>query len=377
MPTQRCRRLWTPDGVVSDVTVERSDDGVIVALRPARAGDGPAAPGLVLPRLVNAHVHLELSVLDGKKLPPSDFVTWASRLPYHLRSASAFRGRDEYGGMHATALAITGTEAVVDVTNRGDTRKLLDAVGLHGIVQHEVLGIDPAQQQQARAALAALPPGVRGAPHALFSTDPSLVVDAVRAGPPGVPSTIHVGESEDEAEFLRTGTGPHADLLDRLGRDWGAWKPPGCTAIELLDALGVLGPDLLLVHGVHTTPAELALAAARGASFVLCARSNLNVGGRMPDVRAWRAAGLRFALGTDSLASNDDVDVFSEIPVLADAFPELSIDVWLTAATRDAADAIGRPDLGRVAVGGRARLVEIAGFGVDVLRVGSPARRLL
>src|SRR5437879_10346420 len=92
---------------------------------------------------------------------------------------------------------------------------------------------------------------------------------------------------------------------------------------------------------VHATPDELALVVARGATIVLCPRSNLHIGGRLPDVPAMLAAGCRLALGTDSLSSNETLSVFSEMAVLARRFPTLPRDAILGWATAGGAAALG------------------------------------
>jgi cytosine/adenosine deaminase-related metal-dependent hydrolase len=92
---------------------------------------------------------------------------------------------------------------------------------------------------------------------------------------------------------------------------------------------------------VHASPADLARARAANATVVLCPRSNLHIGGRLPPVAAMHAAGARLALGTDSLASTPDLSLWRELAVLATHFPDLPAAVWLRAATLGGAEALG------------------------------------
>ena len=167
-----------------------------------------------------------------------------------------------YAGMPRVAVAqlvAAGTAWVVDGQSSAEAASVRTADFRR--VPQGVMGFDerelPTQRHLARRFRSMGCGGVwqRATPHALFSTAPPLVHDLVRFGL-GPPATIHVGESEDEVDFLMSGLGPHADLLDRLGRRWRWWSPAGCRPIELLDRMGLLGRQLLLVHGVQFHAAD-------------------------------------------------------------------------------------------------------------------------
>ena len=89
------------------------------------------------------------------------------------------------------------------------------------------------------------------------------------------PTSIHLGESPEEVEFLARGSGPYRALLQRRGVWPSAWTPPGCGPVEYLDRLGVLSERLLVVHGVQLSDADLRLLATRGSTLVTCPRSNV------------------------------------------------------------------------------------------------------
>jgi cytosine/adenosine deaminase-related metal-dependent hydrolase len=277
-------------------------------------------------------------------------------------------------------MVAAGTALVCDVSNRGHTAPILDAAGLAGVVQHEVLGLG-APQWRERLAVALAPDReigrivVRPSPHATYSTAPDLIRAACRPG--RVPATIHLSEDPHEAAFSERGEGPFADLVDALGLDWRWWRPPGCSPAAYLERLGVLGPGLLVVHGVWLTGGDRHLLRDRGSPLVLCARSNLHIGGRLPDVPALLADGVRLCLGTDSAASSPDLDVLGEIAVLARAFPAVAMERWLAMATVDAADALGFPEHGRIAVGAAPGLVLVeADDPRGLADPGVPRRRL-
>jgi cytosine/adenosine deaminase-related metal-dependent hydrolase len=370
------RALWTPSGLLTDATVVLHD-GWIAEVRPWRAGDGDRVDGLVVPGLINAHTHTELSHLAGKvKGTTPGFVPWLDA----LWAVGAVAGQAGARASASASLHDHGTAYVVDVSNAGDTAADLASAHLRGVVQHERLGFDARTVPTTIASLTDEPAGapgvvVRAAPHALFSTAPELVVACVRAGPKGVPSTIHVGEAEDEARFLMSGDGPHAELLDRLGREWRGWPVPGVGPIDVLSRLGVLGPDLLLVHGVLLDHRAVLSIAFADAPVCFCPRSNLHVGGRLPDVPSYLTAGVRCALGTDSLASSPDLDVLGEIPVLAAAFPDVPVSRWLAMVTHEGAAALRATGVGKVAVGARPGLLQLDVGRVEDLGREAPARR--
>lgn len=369
----RAERAWLAGRVAHDVVFVLDPRGTILDVRPAEVGDPEAVGGFVVPGLINAHTHLEGSHLAGAVPGGKGFGPWAAG----FMTARGTGDAEAAGRAAAQGLFDGGTAAVGDIANGGQTAPWLRDAGLQGTVHHEVLGLGREQRAGLDAAVAqgVRTDGgitVRPSPHALFSTDPEIVAAcAALSGPPG---TIHVGEAEAEAQFLRDHTGPFADLLDRLGRDWRHHEAPGCGPLAMLDALGALGPSLLLVHVVRIDPAERALAAVRGATVCFCPRSNRHIGGQLPDVPAWLALGVPAALGTDSLASSPDLDVLGEIPVLADAFPDVPAARWLDMATAGGARALGRPDLGRLAPGCRPGLLALDAGGPEDL-VGGPVDR--
>ncbi|MEZ4235474.1 MAG: amidohydrolase family protein [Myxococcota bacterium] len=346
------------------------DGPTVRELRPRAAADGPAEPGLLLPGLVDAHLHLELGWAAGLVPGGEGLGPWVRRL---LRLP-----RPDAPPLDATPLVEAGTAVVCDIANGGHTAEALDAAGLAGVVQHELLGMRRAGLDE-RLALAERPDRrvgrlwVRPSPHAVYSTPEPLLRAAARPG--AAPASIHLAEDPAEAQLLRDGTGPLADSMDAAGIDWRWWTPPGCTPAAWLDRLGLLGPDLLLVHAVHLTDDDRARIAAAGAPVCLCPRSNLHIGGVLPDVAALRAAGVALCLGTDSLASSPDLDVLGEIPPLARANPDVPVASWLALATSGGADALRRPRYGRLLAGTAPGVVRLAVGDPGEVTEAPPARR--
>lgn len=331
------------------------EDGVIRAVGAgAAARRDPAAREIdvgracILPGLVNAHTHLELSAQRGAVAPARSMPAWAAALMRSLES--------EAPGARSGAIAAAveelhraGTALVGDVANTPDSVAALEAGPVEGVVFREALGFDVAAERAAEVAeriagLASERPDtrvrLRAAAHAPYSVSPALF-RALAARVPG-PRSAHLAESREECEFLRSGRGAWREILEARGRWNPAWRPPGSGPVDYLERLGWLRRDSLLVHGVQLTPAEIRRVAASGATIVTCPRSNAWTGAGVPPVAAFHAAGAAVAVGTDSLASAPDLNVFAELAQLRRLAPEVPARRILRSATLDGAAALGR-----------------------------------
>jgi cytosine/adenosine deaminase-related metal-dependent hydrolase len=178
-----------------------------------------------------------------------------------------------------------------------------------------------------------------------------LVEDASEKG---LRASVHMSEHPAERRFLERGDGPIVEWYERrlrLRREDLEW--PGKSPIAFAADLGILSSSLLAVHLTDARPDELGRVAESGASVVFCPRSNLHIETKLPPLIAARAAGIWPALGTDSLASNASLDVLAEARALRDRFPSVPPRDLLRMATWEGARALGRGDLGRIAIGAR------------------------
>ena len=308
--------------------------GSVDALRPLLRSAGSVVEhrGVLMPGVINAHLHLELSHV---RVPGGDgLVPWIRRLLATRSAPDANAARAA-----AKAMAARGTVGAVDISNDGATDALFADAGIEARVLHE------------RIAPRGEPSDARGreTPHATYSCGPAaLRTLAARNG--GHIASIHLEEDPAEAAGLVDGGGPFAEFL-RERDALPSVDVPGVRPIAWLDSLGVLGPGTLLVHLTVADSDSLDRAARNGCIAVLCPRSNLHIGGRLPPVGGIRAAGLRAALGTDSLASSPTLDVLGEVQALARAGVDAE---WLVrAATLGGALALGASHLGVLGVGKR------------------------
>jgi aminodeoxyfutalosine deaminase len=321
----------------------------------------------MLPGLVNAHTHLELSWLWGRVPPAGSLVEWVSQ----LMSARAQAAHDDAAAIASAIVDMeeAGTAAIGDIANTpGSIVPIVDS-RLHAVVFRELIGFNPpdprAMVAQARATMAEHAPKssrvrVTLAPHAPYSVSPALFrAIAEESAAAREPTSVHLGESRDELQFLSNGDGPCRSLLERVGAWNASWEAPKCGPVEYLSRLGLLSPRLLAVHGVHLTDEELQTLARHGVTLVACPRSTVWVGSGYPPVARFYASGVRVAVGTDSLASATDLNVFSELALMHHLAPRIPPRRLLASATRAGATALGFDDLGRIATGARARLITI------------------
>jgi len=334
-----------------------------------RADTTDLGEAAVLPGLVNAHTHLELSWMAGLVPPKPSMDEWIRAL-LDVRRAGPPGGPGDVAKTALTAMVAmreSGTVLVGDISNTLVTPGLLAASGLRGVVFHELMGfsgIDP--ERVVREALAridehrTLPLELAIVAHAPYSVAPDLIAEIARAERTA-PLAIHLGESAEEVEFVATGRGPMRRMLEQLGVWSDEWPVPGCDPAEYVDRLGYLQPGTLVVHGVHLTPPALERIRQRGAALVTCPRSNRWVGAGPPPLAAFYRAGVPVAIGTDSLASVPSLDMFEELAEARRVAPGVRASAFLDSATRAGAAALRMGgEYGTIEPGKRAALIAVA-----------------
>jgi cytosine/adenosine deaminase-related metal-dependent hydrolase len=379
-------RIVHADAVVTG-DADPIPDGAIVLDGPTVLEVGPAADvlprhagasvevvrGAVLPGLVNAHTHLELSALRGQVPGGAGFVPWVEHM---LGARAEARPEQDVAAVEraVSELDAFGTAAVGEVSNSLAAVRALARHGIGGAVFHEVFGVEREPLERRVAELPRVLEEVVGAwpspdlayapsPHTLYTTHPEIVRRLVaEARRNGARASVHLAEHAAERSFLERGAGPIPEWYVtrlKLPRDRVAW--PGRSPVAFADELGALGPHVICVHLTDARADELELVARREAPVVFCPRSNLFIETRLPPLLAALSAGLSPALGTDSLASNASLDVLAEARALADRFPTVPAKELVGMATWRGALALGRRDLGRIARGARPGLFAIEG----------------
>lgn len=370
--------------VVVDGRGEVLDVGPARDVLPRHAGaEVERVRGVLLPGLVNAHTHLELSAMRGRVAGGRGFVGWVDALIAHRHEMSPEEDSEAIDAA-VDELVRSGTVAVGEVTNSLAAVHPLARRGIGGCVFHEVFGQDRAAVLRRVAGLRAeleerVPTwpsrdlAYAPAPHTLYTTHE----DAVRALFEAVTrmsarTSLHLAEHAPERRAIEHGDGPVPEWLFTRAKQRPEW--PKVPLFDYAERVGALSPSVLLVHMVEARADELARIAAKGSPVVLCPRSNLHIEMKLPPLLALRSAGIEAALGTDSLASNASLDVLAEAKALADRFPGVPAHELITMATWNGARALGRADLGRLAKGARPGILAVD---ADVGSSADPAEFLL
>lgn len=347
-----------PDRVLAPGELVWDARGRLQSLRRTR---GPVADVCVLPGLVNAHAHLQLSPLAAA---PRAFLPWVDAV---MAQRAASTAQHERARLRASIEATWrgGATAVGDIDSSGLALPAMAQAGFAGRSYRELTGfhLGPAAarallRERRQPALGAI--AVGWSPHAPYSVSPALFQAA--AGDRRH-LAVHCAELPEEQQFLRTGKGPFAELLQRLGRLPADFVPPGVGAVRWLERLGLLRPGTLLVHGQELERGDVPRIAGSGASLVVCPGTIAFFGRTPPPVPRWLAAGIPVALGTDSQASNDGLSMQRELQRAAAYWPDLSPRQLLAMATRHGARGLGRPGLGRLVRGGRADFLVLSATG--------------
>lgn len=316
---------WRGEAIPPGATVRRLDDCVLT------------------PGLVNAHAHLELSDLRGRVPYSGSFVHW-------LLKVAGARYSSNYKPLEAAQRGLSeaefsGTTTIADVTNSH-----IAPCGRARVVSlFETLGVEPheapvrfehlkqaVERHLSDGGLAGL------APHAPYTTSPELYRlcrDYARAKK--IPLATHVAEVPEELDLLVTGAEAFAALFpEGTGRP-SNWKPPGLSPVEYLGKLGCLSKRALLFHANYATTEDIELIADRGASVVYCPRSHHFFNHPPYPVLDMLRFGVGVCLGTDSLASNDSLDLRQEMALVCDTFPSLDPGQVLRMGTLTGAEALG------------------------------------
>jgi cytosine/adenosine deaminase-related metal-dependent hydrolase len=349
-----------------------ADGDRIVAVGPRSEIDANGArvrdwPGVLLPGLVNAHTHLQYTDFADLATSGLPFALWIRTLTERRRAFGDAQWRESARrGVHEALR--TGTTCVADVVTDAAVLPVLARSGLAGTAYVEVVGVVSARWPEVRARLAATldaaSSSVGVSPHALYSLGTDAARGAVAlARERGLRLHPHLAETRDEGEYVTSGTGPFADFTRSIDMmfellDGGSGRHP----VDEADALGWLGPDAHVAHGVHVDAAGRATLRERGTAVALCVRSNAVLGAGDAPVAAYLAEGSPVAIGTDSRASSPSLDMIEEVRAVREltvsqGFPPNGLSRRLVeAATIGGAYALGLADAGRLAPGGRADL---------------------
>lgn len=305
----------------------------VVGGEPARTVELPGA--LLLPGLVNAHVHLDLSRLDPVPFG-GDFIGWLQHVIEQRTDDPAEVERAVRQGVELSRSA--GVLTVGDIAGSPDAPVELLRSDLRGVSFVELFGLGGAALESSMRRLHALGNAakeparfcVAPQPHAPYSAGPALFRAAAWVGDEtGLPISTHLAETREELEFVASATGPFRRLLGSIGRwsdEYVKFYSGGLHPIDWLDhwthvqggsGAALIGdrprPRWLLAHCNYVGNEQIATLGRLGASVAYCPRASDYFGHRNHRYRDLLAAGVNVALGTDSILCHGSLSILDEV----------------------------------------------------------------
>lgn len=307
---------------IEDGTVVESD-GVITYVGPRAAAppgdDYELGDAILLPGLINTHAHLELTAMRGF-LEDCRFTEWIDKLRQsrnEVMSDEMLLDSARFGVMEGLVAGIT---TYADTCSSGVAMRAMNELGVRGIMYQEVFGPDPAQSDAAmreledrieklkleQTDLVAL--GV--SPHAPYTVSDRLYHAAAEfANSRRLPLAMHIAESQAEYDVVANARGDFAERWKRRGI---AVERRARSPIELLDRQGALDRGPLLIHCVRVDDADIEIIARRRCAVAHCPASNAKFGHGIAPLLQLISAGIRVGIGSDSVASNNRMDILDE-----------------------------------------------------------------
>lgn len=317
----------------------------------------------LMPGLINAHCHLDYTMLRGAIPRATSFSEWIRSINAEKAALTAadYTRAIEEGFAEAASF---GTTTIANLEAFPELIESVKPAPLRTWWFAEMIDVRcPVSAADVLGALEKMAPvagGVGLAPHAPFTASRHLYAEtAALAVERDIPVTTHLAESAEEMEMFRDRTGSLFAFLQNIGRpmdDCGQTTPLG-----LMMQSGLLDERWLIAHLNELTATDF-VRLKQGPRFhiVHCPRSHAYFGHSPFPFAKLRALGFNICLGTDSLASNHDLNLFSEMRQFSETEPSVRADKILEMATVNAARALGQGDaLGRLRVGSFADLLAV------------------
>ncbi len=343
------------------VLVTSTDGTIVEIIDENEAGDGlELINGILSPGFVNTHCHIELSHMKGLIPQHTGLVDFVQKLMGSRNTAFA---EEKEAAMQAAEeeLRVSGTVAVGDICNGTDSLLLKRQSTLYWHNFIEVSGFvgDNASQrldaaEQVLQAFKSTCPqqGNSLAPHAPYSVSKELF-RLINIKTAGQVTTIHNQEAAAENELYQKKTGDFLALYENLGIDITGFLPTGKTSLRSWLPYFSGGQQILSVHNSFTSAEEVAEIGGPGQStggtaldvnFCICINANLYIENRLPPIDTFIRNKVNIVLGTDSYASNQQLNMMQELQTIQQNFPHVSLSTLLQWATLNGANALGIQD---------------------------------
>lgn len=355
--------------------VEYDDQSGEILAVGACSADQEVSEGALVPGFVNAHCHVELSHLHKKFVKGSGMAGFIDQINA-LRDWAGREKKQELVKVWMDKMWKDGVSAMADISNDDSSFEVKAGHNMYTRTFLEVFGSEPQMCEGVMADVSALQAiadeaGIDAAPtpHSCYTMSPQLLSESAAAGLKRGYISYHSQESQEEEDLLLTGTGAMYENRVRNGMS----TPPVTGESSLKYFIQRLAKaheapydeHILLVHNVCLSQDDVDAAkkVMKNVWWAICPLSNIFIHNALPPIELMRKNGLAIALGTDSLSSNDDLDMVAEMVCLHQNFPEVPMNEILTWASLNGARFLAKDaELGSLEKGKKPGIVRISGI---------------
>ena len=355
--------------------VEYDDQSGEILAVGACSADEEVSEGALTPGFVNAHCHVELSHLHKKFVKGSGMAGFIDQINA-LRDWAGREKKQELVKEWMDKMWKDGVSAMADISNDDSSFDVKATHNMYTRTFLEVFGSEPQMCEGVMTDVTALQAvadeaGIDAAPtpHSCYTMSPQLLSESAAAGLKRGYISYHSQESQEEEDLLLTGTGAMYENRVRNGMS----TPPVTGESSLKYFIQRLAQaheapydeHILLVHNVCLSQDDVDAAkkVMNNVWWAICPLSNIFIHNALPPIPLMRKNGLAIALGTDSLSSNDDLDMVAEMICLHANFPEVPMTEILTWASFNGAQFLSKEaELGSLEKGKKPGIVRISGI---------------
>lgn len=344
--------------------------------------------GLLSPGFVNTHCHLELSHMKGR-------IPEHTGLSEFILKIVSDRHHPEEEILEAIAKAEahmleSGIVAVGDISNNQLTAAQKAKRNLAYYTFVEISGWKPeiaeprfSNAQKVMEQFRGITTDASFSPHAPYSVSEELW-EMMMPHFEGNTVTIHNQETPAENELFQKGSGDFVQMYQAMNIDQSHFTPTGKNSLPSYFPRLQKAKNVLLVHNTTTTEADMDFAAATAAAheqsifYALCVNANLYIENALPPIEMLRSKNANIVLGTDSLSSNHQLSILSEIQTIAKNFPMIPLNEILKWATSNGAEALQMDaQFGTIAPGKKPGIIVLEHMGINQDLSKARARRII
>ena len=383
-------QLFTGHGILEQHVLITDATGIIIDVvdKKEAGGDLEVFKGLLSPGFINCHCHLELSHMKGllpKHTGLVDFV-------FKVVNERHFEEREIKLAIEnaENEMLQNGIVGVGDICNNTFTisQKTRGRLDYHNFIEASGFPPSVAEFRFQRAvdlyhSYSASLPANSIVPHAPYSVSPEMF-RMINELPGNDLLAIHNQETASEDELFEKGTGDLLRMYEKMGVDFSFFKPSGRSSLQTWLPHFTIGQSIILVHNVATSEKDIEFTKLKTQDsrlithFCLCPNANLYISNALPDINMLIQHACHIVLGTDSLASNDQLSILEEIKTLQKDFPGLKLPALLQWGTLNGARALNMDkQLGSFEKGKRPGVLLIDKIDELNITSGSSVKRLL